>query len=201
MTTRTTRLSGLWMAGLLAMATPCAAAPIAAYEGQLIPNITFFGQVAEPSGTGTPNDDFWWFYANAGDAITITANRLEASLDTAFYLYFGVGGDTSSLAYLLMRDDNIAELPGYSGPYSDPQLLNWIATSTGYYTVQVWSYLSDSPGSDGVYDYQITLGTPPTAEVIPHQPGNGVQPIPEPATGILLGLGLLGLAALRRREG
>ena len=111
-------------------------------------------------------------------------------------LYFGTGNDTSLLTNLGSQDDNYPELPGFAGPFADPQFLNFALLSTGLYTVQITSFISGSPGSDGLFDYQVTLGTPPTGEVLPR---NGAS-VPEPASLALMGLGLAGLAFARKRK-
>lgn len=185
------RKGWLLLVASMLFAGTASAVPIASYEGELVEDVTFFGQVSEPSLTGSPNDDFWWFYGNAGDVVTLTVNRLEASLDPAFRLYFGMGTDTAILIFLTSADDEIAEFPGYEGPWRDAQLSGFTLPYAGYYTVQVWSYASGDPGADGVYDYQITLGTPPTGPV---------YGVPEPAMAALLGLGLVGLGVFQHRK-
>lgn len=183
--------------------TDAMATPISGYVGTLTTNVTRFGQIGTGFMTGSPSDDFWMFSGSTGDVITLTANRLENNLDTGMNLYFGTGADTSLLTNLGFRDDNYPELAGFEGPYSDPQFLNFLLPSTGLYTVQITSVASGSPGSDGLFDYQVTLGTPPTGEVLPHngsvpEPDNGS--VPEPASLALLGIGLAGLGAMRRRK-
>lgn len=177
-------------------ATNAMAVPISGYEGTLTSNVTRFGQIGPGVSVGSPNADFWMFSGSAGDVITLTANRLESALDTFMTLYFGTGNDTTLLTNLGSRDDNYLELPGFAGPFADPQFLNFALLSTGLYTVQITSFASGSPGSDGLFDYQVTLGTPPTGEVLPH---NGAS-VPEPASLALMGLGLAGLAVARKRK-
>ncbi|MEW6219896.1 MAG: VPLPA-CTERM sorting domain-containing protein [Thermodesulfobacteriota bacterium] len=171
------------MAGLLGVA-PSEAAPIT-YEGGITSGSTVYGYVSEPSGTGSPNDDFWHFSASAGDTITLTGQRLENSLDLALYLYQGVGTDTNQLTMIGGADDNWPELPGLEGPFADPRLTMTLA-SGGQYTVQMWSFASGDPGCDGQYFYQLSL--------------EGAHPVPVPASLLLLGSGLTGLVAVRRRK-
>lgn len=160
------------------------AAPIV-YEGQLFDGITEYGSASDPLDTGS---DYWFFEAQAGDILTLVGHRLEAPFDMAVYLYSGTYADTTALpASIAFADDEIPELPGYEGPWADPQLLNFVLPGPGLYTVQVWDFLS-GPG-DPPFDYQITIT------------GTGGDPVvPEPATMTLLGLGIVGLAARARRN-
>lgn len=167
-------------AGVIAgamFATSAMAVPIGGYEGTINSGDTVFGNVSEATG------DFWSFSANAGDYIVLTGHRLDAALDMAFDLYFGTGADTGDLAYIDTGDDEIPELPGYEGPFADPQVEGFLS-ATGDYTVYVWSFLSGEL-TDGAYQLQLTI-----------RPGD----IPAPAGLGLLGLGLVGLGLARRRK-
>lgn len=109
-----------------------------------------------------------------GDVVTVTVNRMAAALDPAFYLYAGMPADTDALPPVLFSaDDDIPEPPGLEGPFSDPQMLDFIIPSTGTYTVAVWDFLSAEPGP---LPYSITLDA---------------FVVPEPSLLTLLGLGLV----------
>ena len=177
------KLAMTFVAGL-GLVTSVSATPIS-YEGQLFDGVTAYGSI---SGSGSDNGDWWNFYADADDVVTITGHRLEASLDPAFTLYFGLG-DTDDLTYVASADDEIPEPLGLAGPYADPQLTNFDIPTTGYYSLNMWSYASGSPGSDDVWSYSLAIY------------GNSAT-VPEPSALLLLGLGLagLGVAARQKRE-
>lgn len=166
----------------LGLASNVGAAPIS-YEGELFDGVTAYGSI---SGSGPTNGDWWSFYADANDVVTITGHRQEASLDPAFTLYFGTG-DTNNLTLVASADDNILEPPGLAGPYSDPQLTNFDIPNTGFYSLNIWSFASGSPGNDGVWDYSIVVR------------GNSAV-VPEPSALLLLGLGLAGFGIAVRSK-
>lgn len=170
----------LWTAllGMFALTVGVAKADPILYDGSLDDHALHFGSIADPFESGS---DWWLFSGHAGDIITLTANRLSADLDPAFYVYFGIQTDTSTLpGFIAFGDDEIPELPGFEGPFADPQLSGFILPFTGFYTVAVWDFLS---GSAGPHAYQIQL--------------RGNVAVPEPITMAWLGLLLL-LVSLRR---
>ncbi len=153
------------------------------YEGELFDGVTSFGSISDPFDTGS---DWWFFDAEVGDVVTVTVNRLDANLDPALFLYAGLQSDTSTLTgFLAGADDDIAELPGFEGPFLDPQLLDFTITSADFYTVVVWDFAS-SIGAP--FDYQITLT------------GANPSSIPEPASLALIGLGLAGIGFSRKKK-
>ena len=183
----------IYLALLAVMLSPVVAnaVPIV-LEGELTPGVTEGGFINDPSRTGSPNDDFWSFFLEQEAEITLTVNRLNAELDPAFTLWDGVAVDTDLLTFLAGADDNIAELPGFAGPFSDPQLV--ITLGAGSYTVQVWDFLSGDQIAGG-FCYQITLNGSPTGQEF----DCGQTSVPEPGTLALLSLGLVGMAARRRK--
>ena len=177
---------GLLGATCLLLSSQVGAVPIV-YEGTLTPGVTVGGFINDPSQTGSPNDDFWQFSGNQGDQISLVVNRLNADLDPAMFLYEGTGTDTDLLNQIATGDDNIGELPGFEGPFSDP-LISITLPSTGSYTAQVWDFLS-GPQIPGGFCYQITLNGRPTSQVFDCNQGE----VPVPGVLSLLALGLAGL--------
>ena len=180
--------------GLVLAASACglaSAVPIA-YEGALTSGVTTGGFVNDPSLTGSPNDDFWFFSANQGDVITIAVQRLNSALDPATILYQGVGADTAALVQVAQADDNMQELPGFSGPFADP-FISYTVVNSGQFTLQVWDFLS-GPQVPGGFCYQVTLNGTPTS------PQFGCQTVAEPGSLALAGIALLGVAGLRRSK-
>src|SRR4029077_19381093 len=63
--------------------------------------------------------DYWRFYGDAGDTVTITGRRLDAALDPAFYLFRGEYADTLQVAGLIQHGQQIGfaddELPANVG--------------------------------------------------------------------------------------
>lgn len=185
----------LVLAAALCAAGTASAVPIV-YQGSLTPGVTVGGFISDPSLIGSPNDDFWSFEGTAGQAIILTGNRLDPGLDLAFILYAGTGPDTTGLTQLDGADDNFAELPGFDGPFADPQLNGYVLPSTGSYTVQVWDFASTAVAEGTPRCYQLTLGGSPTAQVF----NCAASPVPEPGSLPLLGIAALGFAGLMQRR-
>jgi hypothetical protein len=136
--------------------------------------------------------DYWQFTLTEAAQVTITGHRLEAGLDMAFHVHRGTFADTTdfggslfNLSPLGFGDDDIPELPGLDGPFSDPRVV--LQLPAGTYTVSVVSYLS---AGNGPFAYCLELNGPADS--------CGQQRVPMPATLLLLGLGagISGLAGL-----
>ena len=174
-------------AALLGAAASAEAVPIT-YDGTLTSALTVNGVTAqapflfdEPIGA-----DYWRFSAPAGADVVVTGRRTAGHYDMALWVFAGLFTDTDQFAgpfdqftpgFVARFDDEAA--PFVKGPFGDPQG-TFRAVAGGLYTIVVTNGLSD-PGTPN--SYALTLST-----------------VPEPGTLGLLGVGLWGLAARRRRK-
>lgn len=175
----------------LGMALSANASPIS-YNQNLQDGVPVVGQISDANTETNPvGAQYYSFFAIAGSSVTVIGDRLEGAYDMAFWLFQGLFNDTNAFGgsfdatdagFIAFGDDE--DSANIAGPFGDPRE-TFVAPSTGYYTVAVTDFASGASG-DGVYDYQLVA--------------RGIQNVPEPASLGLIGLGLFGVAAMRRRN-
>jgi hypothetical protein len=116
-----------------------------------------FGPESVGLGTiGSPGLwDYYCFFGEANDVISLEGHRLTNEMDPAFSLFLGVTRDSDGLSaggssqpgmtFLAFRDDEIAPPHGVGGNFADPQLLNFALPATGRYTVGIYDFIGQGP--------------------------------------------------------
>lgn len=180
-----------WIPVFLCAVLPLCAAPIT-YTATLYDGVPVIGTISQPnsSASNPVGAVYYSFFANVGAPVVVTGARLSGPYDMSFWVYSGLYSDTTQFGanfssahpnFIAFGDDQLP--PNIPGPFGDP-LVSFPAPTTGFYTVAVTNFLSNGTPP---YDFRLTATGVSSAE------------IPEPGTWALIGLGLAGLAVLRRR--
>lgn len=94
--------------------------------------------------------DYFRFYANGGDNVTLGVTRISCGMDPSTYRYPGLYTDTDNLPGGVFYDDNNPD--PCNSCFGDP--LDIFVASTGWYTVGVNDFIScDAPP----FDYEIYI--------------------------------------------
>lgn len=140
----------------------------------VIPHVTVIG-------TGDATYDFFSFLASNGSLIILDIDYGMPDLDSYLTLYAPSGA-------VITANDDYGTIAGAGGSnHSYDAFIQVTAPGSGLYTVSVGSCCVGPIGYGT--DYQLQVSTNHSTS----------STIPEPATMLLLGLGLMGLAGFRRR--
>lgn len=182
----------LSIVGICALAAPASAVPIV-YSGNLQNGVAVAGVNTQSAGSSSNpiGANYYSFFANAGDNVTVFGDRQAGHYDMSFWVFRGTYTDTNQFgpsfpglqAGNLIGFGDDQDPPNLPGPFGDPRI-NFIAPTTGLYTVAVTNFLSSS-GPPNPFTLQVNGNTP------------------EPASLAVFGLGMLvmgGYGARRVRK-
>ena len=159
---------------------------------------SYMGSLDGTDGTGTDLVDYLVFNGTSGDSITISLEGLPTlglgyindpllvlfdDLNNSVDIGDEIDVSNFSISNVGLGTDLIILAQDNNGGFDYNSLINFNLTSTGQFAIGITSYNNKDVG-----DYKLTLS------------GNSYATVPEPATLLLMGMGLVGFGVKRRKQ-
>ncbi len=198
--TKAFRIAPLLSAGLLfALATTVHAVPV---NGLIESNAGQFSVVhtgANPSGSGDPSTDWYWFDDNQSFSFDLTGGIVSTNGLQSYQLYAGSGDTMTFDIVSLYMDTNGSN--GFAGGEMQYRIDGGNVRSFTFTDSQYGNSPFNSSSFDGMNFEAFVWGGDIGAELGIDFAFRGIMSqIPEPTTLALFGLGLMGLLARRRAQ-